>query len=118
MQHTTPCDACPFLRKNAGMIRGARAEELSDALQRDIHFNCHKTIDYTKGEGEGRTTKATRICVGSMITTDRSAVAPSQLARIYARIGVLNYKNIEESKADCFDSFDEFIEAHTEKENV
>ena len=117
MQHTTPCDACPFLRKNAGMIRGARAEEFVDELTRDNHFNCHKTIEYTNNN-EGRATKNTQLCAGSMIVTDRSDTQPSQLARIYARIGVLNYKNIEESKADCFDSFDEFIEAHTEKENV
>ena len=118
-QHTTPCENCPFLRKQAGMITGERAEELADALERDIHFSCHKTIDYNNNEdGEGRTTAKTRLCAGSMIVTHRHGHHPSQMARISQRLGLLNYDEIEQSDADCFDGFEEFIDAHTAKEKV
>jgi len=118
-QHTAPCNDCPFLRKQAGMITGERAEEFSEALQRDQHFNCHKTVDYDGSEdGEGRTTAKTRLCAGSMIVTHRHGHHPSQMARIMGRCGAFKYEDIEQSAADCFDSFEEFIDAHTTKEKV
>lgn len=118
-QHTTPCANCPFLRNQAGMITGERVEELADALERDIHFSCHKTIDYTNSEdGEGRTTAKTRLCAGSMIVTHRSGGHPSQMARIMGRCGAFKYEDIAQSTADCFDSFEDFIEAHYAKEKV
>ena len=112
IQHHAPCGTCPFLRAKAGMLRGERAAEIADALRSNAgHFWCHKTVDYSKGRG-GRPTAESRLCAGSLIVADRSDERPTQLARIYTRLGVLDYRKIAASKAPCFDSLDEFIEAH------
>jgi hypothetical protein len=112
--HTKPCDSCPFLKKNGGMLRQARAEEIVDELSRDGAFWCHKTVDYSNDCG-GRTTSKTLLCAGSLICGEKCRAHPGQIARIRYRIGVLDWGKIEaeaKSNEEVFDDFAAFIDGH------
>lgn len=114
-QHTTPCDTCPFLKRLGGrFFQRARAEDLVDSFRRDAHFNCHNTVDYSDDSG-GRNTKDTRLCVGSVICTEKGGDAPSQMARVSMRLGLLDWGAIRkeaEMNDTVFDNLDAFVEAH------
>lgn len=112
---TSPCDNCPFRRSAGGYLRQDRAEEIADVLRSDGHFHCHKTVDYSDEDGEGRTGDAA-LCAGSLVVQIRDMGYVNQLARIEARLGILDLRKIEamadDRDADVYDNFDDFIEAH------
>jgi hypothetical protein len=112
-QHHTPCGSCPFLKAKAGMLTVARAQELVRCLRGDGHFWCHKTVDYSRGNGV--VTSKARLCAGSLIVAHRSGAHPGQLARITERLGMLDMAKIEASDAPVFDTFTEFIREHGRK---
>lgn len=115
-QHHVPCESCPFLVAKAGMIRGGRAQELVTDLRNGRDFYCHKTIDYTRGEG--MVTSRSQLCAGSLIVASRSGLPPSQMARISQRLGILDQDRIDQSDVPCFSSFTAFIRGHKTKNPV
>jgi len=82
---TTPCDACPFLKK---LKRGFTMRRLHEFAQGA--FPCHKTaaeVDDGDGGTEFRATKNSQHCAGLLIFLEKRD-APNQMMRIAGRLGM------------------------------
>lgn len=116
-QHHKPCGSCPFLKSKANFFHPARAKEIvKELVDADGHFQCHKTVDYSRDDnaGNGRTTRDTRLCAGALIVTEKSGECPGQFPRICARLGCLDWGKIERqarTNTTVYDNFDAFLEA-------
>ncbi len=111
--HTKPCKTCPFLKGQKFFFHPDRADEIIQAYERDSHLTCHSTVDYS-GDGGGRVTKNSLLCVGGIICAQRSGQRPSQAARVAVGIGLLNWSAIERQVAtntDVYEDFDAFLKA-------
>jgi len=84
-----PCDNCPFRadRPFRGLSPG-RAREIAKSLMGDGDFPCHKTVDYSGGDGEGRTVESSTRCVGAAIFLEN--VRPGgMLANVQFRLAAM-----------------------------
>jgi hypothetical protein len=81
---TTPCDQCPFLKKNArGYPKGRLAQYASG------EFPCHKTAklqDNKEGGQDFVPTKKSQHCAGALIHLEKKN-KPHQMMRICERLG-------------------------------
>lgn len=83
---TTPCDACPFLKKNRKAYGIKRLREFASG-----EFPCHKTAEVTGEEedsgGKFTATKKSLHCAGALIFLERKN-NPNQMMRICERLGM------------------------------
>lgn len=61
-----PCDSCPFLKKNAGMLHPSRSAQIAASLENDNDFPCHKTVDYSS-DFAGKVTVDSKRCFGAAL---------------------------------------------------
>lgn len=101
-----PCPQCPFLRDSPTRLRNGRVREIQRSLERS-EFPCHKTLDYSEGDGEGRKTRATQHCAGALILLEKLE-APSQMMRIAGRLGMYDPSALD-MEAPVVDSFEEMM---------
>jgi hypothetical protein len=80
-----PCGSCPFRTDIPAFLSKTKARSIRDAWARDIHFDCHKTVDYSGDDGEGVSTSRTSICAGFAILAER-VDRPTQMMRIAERL--------------------------------
>lgn len=85
---TTPCANCPFRTDVRPYITAARAREI---LSSEGEFHCHKTLDYS--DGEGRERKGTQVCAGFLICLEYEG-RPNQMMRIAGRIGMYDPRKL------------------------
>ncbi len=88
---TTPCDACPFLKKmaygpkNRGGFQEDRLEEFAST-----EFHCHKTGQVDEGDpdssGDFIPTPDSQHCAGALIYLEKRE-RPHQMMRICERLG-------------------------------
>jgi hypothetical protein len=78
---TTPCDACPFLKK---MRHGFDMDRLREFAAGD--FSCHKTCELSD-EDEFVAGKNSQACAGMLIFNEKRN-QPNQLMRISERLGM------------------------------
>lgn len=88
----TPCSLCPFRTDVPAYIREARGEEIWESLGRGAMFPCHKTVDYSDDEGDGRVTSTSQFCAGALILMEQEwegqgGAMANQMVRICTRIG-------------------------------
>jgi hypothetical protein len=86
-----PCANCPFRSDRPAFLTRGRAEAIMDDLRHDQHFNCHKTLDYS--DGEGAHTDKTAICAGFAIIAE-GLKHPTQMMRIAERIGIYDHRKL------------------------
>ena len=66
-----PCDDCPFLKGTSILLSTKKKEGIWQSItEQDEPFNCHKTLDYTSGDG-GKLTKHTKLCAGAAILLEK-----------------------------------------------
>lgn len=88
-----PCARCPFRTDRPAFLTKSRAREIMRALDRGVHFDCHKTLDYGTEDGEPAKTDRTAICAGFAVIAER-ARKPTQMMRIYERLGAYDFKKL------------------------
>ncbi len=85
-----------------------RRQEIADALNNGGSFNCHKTIDYS--DGEGIETKHSRFCNGAMLTMDREGNCyENQMVRMQHRFGMIDPENLDH-ESPVFCNLDEWVD--------
>lgn len=103
-----PCKDCPFILKNE-YLRPGRKLEIANSLLNGASFPCHKTLDYSGGDGEGEMTDATRFCTGALLAMDgyygeKGGFMMNQAARFEARLGYISEDiNSDEELVDLYD---------------
>lgn len=95
-----PCNNCPFRRE--GGIKIAHAPRAQEICDQDGTFSCHKTVDYSDEEGEGRQVESSKVCAGSLIYQIKTG-QPNQMTRIGQRLGLFDPDSLDR------DSFDDVI---------
>lgn len=111
-----PCGTCPF-RKDQHFLTKERAKDIANAIRRDGHFSCHKTVRYDTDDGQGRVTKDSKLCTGSLIVSGRDGLC-GQMARIQGRLGLLDGEALDKAIAEdpsTYASLNAFIKGHTPK---
>lgn len=78
---SSPCAECPFT-PNGVKLRNGRVRELLSLMGTDGHFHCHKTLNLPSTHRAG--------CAGFNIMTYRIHQRVPQIARIAARMGLLD----------------------------
>ncbi len=78
-------------------------------MSRDRDFKCHKTVDYSGDDGEGRVTSDSMICAGFAIIAETEGM-PTQMMRIAGRIGLYNPSELDMS-APVHKTATDFIKA-------
>lgn len=96
---TTPCDACPFLKKNAKHYGKRRIQEFADQA-----FHCHKTgiCDESDEEagGEFLPTEDSLACAGHLIYNEKRET-PNQMMRIAERLGFYDHTKLNMKAPVC-----------------
>lgn len=91
---TTPCDACPFLKK---MQRGFTMRRLYE-MASEGQFHCHKTGDCVENEEEGGreyvANENSVACAGALIFLEKRN-QPSQMMRICERFGKYDRRKLD-----------------------
>jgi hypothetical protein len=93
---TTPCDACPFLKK---MRRGFTVKRLTAFASGE--FPCHKTAAEEEDEDGSVSyvaTRASQHCAGALLFNERRG-RPHQMMRICERLGLYDASKLN-MKAD------------------
>jgi hypothetical protein len=88
---TTPCDACPFLKKYKHAFTMGRLEEMASA-----EFHCHKigtTADDGKGSEDFVPTADSHYCAGALIFLEKRD-EPNQMMRIAERLGLYDRRKL------------------------
>lgn len=79
-----PCSNCPFRADRSFHLHPDRVDEIADSLLSGNEFWCHKTVDYTDGDGERAS--RTRACAGARATLECEGLS-TQLQQITERFG-------------------------------
>ena len=88
MEYTlhSPCNECPFLKKNAHAYKLKRLAELASG-----EFPCHKTAELAQDEetgvGEFHAREGSVHCAGALIFLEKRD-QPHQMMRICERLGM------------------------------
>lgn len=115
-QHYTPCGSCPFRTDVEPYLRRARAREIVKAIRPGTMgggapFHCHKTVDYSDDEGEGRSTSSSSMCAGSLILLAHDgSLWNNQMVRIAERLGMFDPSKLD-MDAPVFTSIKAWIAA-------
>jgi len=91
---TTPCGACPFLKKYAHAFTLRRLEEFAAG-----EFPCHKTAAEEEGEDGSVSFVARREslhCAGALIFNEKRE-RPNQMMRICERLGMYDAAGLDMS---------------------
>lgn len=105
-----PCNDCPFRKGNSvAFLTRERLESIFDAPA----FQCHKTVDYSGEDREGRAGDKPQQCAGLMAVLHRSG-KPNQIMQVAERLGHLDpttldpkneaYASLEDVLNDCDNS--------------
>lgn len=107
-----PCADCPFRSDKPFHLGPGRRQEIADGLRAGADFPCHKTIDYTahEDEGRGQRTPGTQWCGGALATIERGDEGPNQSMRIGERLGLYDPSRIDPD-APVHDGLDEWVAA-------
>lgn len=107
---TTPCKNCPFRTDIPPFLRKDRAAGIAhETFKMGRAFNCHKTVDYSTGQDQGRITLDSINCAGSLILA-KKINRPSQLAQIAERMGLWSPASLN-MRAPVFDTVQQFVDA-------
>lgn len=93
---TTPCDACPYLKKNAHGFPLRRLYELIG----EGEFHCHKTGeltedgDYLEEGGDYVPNEKSSACAGALIFLEKRG-KPNQMMRIAGRLGMYDHTKLD-----------------------
>lgn len=102
----TPCNNCPFRTDVKPYLRPQRASEIRDALERGGDFPCHKTVDYSDGEDDGKRTKDSKFCAGALILMEKDfGAVQNQMVRIGSRLGLIDLDELD-MDAPVYEDFD------------
>lgn len=103
----SPCADCPFRSDRPFHLTPERADEIADHLRsNDSDFHCHKTVDYSSDDGEGRVASKTRVCAGALITMEKENVS-TQAMRIAERLGLYDHSALD-MDAPVYDSLEQW----------
>ena len=107
MTMTKPCELCPFRTdlQSGPYLRRARAQGIADALVRGT-FACHETTGVKGDSPEG----GEQHCAGALIMLEH-AEQPSQLMRIFERVGAYDRTKLDMS-APVFTDPGEWVAAN------
>lgn len=107
-----PCEHCPFRHDRIPVVTLPRAKEIAGALRNNGTFHCHKTVDYSRDDGVGRSTSKSKSCTGANIVMEKEGVLDlNQMARIEMRLGMLNPDELD-LNANVPDSLSQWIRLH------
>lgn len=113
-----PCTACPW-RSDRHPFFGiskngyARTLELTESLQGNHVFPCHKTAtweDTDDGDIKQVQNEKTQACAGALITMEKSD-HPGNLLRIAERLGLYD-RNTLDMTQPTYGSLEEWAETH------
>lgn len=114
----TPCKDCPFRKDVRPYISVERVREIFAAIiERDNHFSCHKTVDYSQEDESGETVPKTghsSVCAGAAILQDKCG-RPSVMVRMGYALRSIPRDHFDMA-APVYDSPEEMLAAY-EKEN-
>lgn len=68
------CADCPFRSDREFHLRTERIREIRDSLKEQGTFHCHKTVDYSGGEGT--VVQKTQFCAGARATMENTGFTP------------------------------------------
>jgi hypothetical protein len=100
-----PCGNCPFRKDSAGIkcLGKKRAQEISKQNMTD-GFVCHKTVDYSKENGEIDSTR--KQCAGALILAKKTK-SPQPFLDLYE--GMFKVEMELNNKDVIVDTYEEFI---------
>lgn len=101
----SPCSNCPFRKDSNGIkfLGKKRAQEISKHNITD-GFVCHKTVDYSKQDGEEDSTR--KQCAGALIIAKKTKT-PQPFLNLYQDLFRVDMKLNNEDL--IVDSYEEFI---------
>lgn len=101
-----PCAECPF-RKGPKAVR-LRPGRVQEIINSEGVFACHKTVDYS--DGDGRTRENSQGCVGFMVFMDK-ARRTNQAQQVGIRLGIIDPAPIDNpaNRRAVVDSADEIV---------
>lgn len=111
---TKPCVNCPFRKgEKAVRLRPGRVEEI---INSEGIFGCHKTVDYSDDDGDGRNHEDTQGCVGFMVFMDKQR-RTNQAQQIGIRLGIIDPAPIDNpaNRRAVVDSCSEIHEKRSRK---
>lgn len=111
----SPCKDCPFRSDVAPYLNTARAQEIMNDSYEDSNFYCHKTIDYSADEGEGRVAGKSRVCAGFLVTMEKEGRA-NQPTRIAERLGLYDRTQLD-MDAPTYDSMRDWVRSYAPESN-
>jgi hypothetical protein len=95
------CSDCPFHKSGQGRklrdsLGPGRWRGILSDLRNGLHFHCHRTVEWTEGDGEdipiGINGKKKLVCAGSIEYEDSHGIK-SQLRQIGERLGIIECPN-------------------------
>lgn len=107
-----PCVNCPF-RRGQGSLFQMHPDRLAEIIAA-VAFQCHKTVDYSSYEGEGRAGDRPQQCAGLMAVLHRAG-QPNQIMQVASRLGFLDPAAVDPG-AEAYASINEALAAHAGRE--
>lgn len=107
----SPCKDCPFRSDVAPYLSPERAQEIMNDSCEDSNFYCHKTVDYSGDDSEGRVVEKSRVCAGFLVTMEKEGRA-NQPTRIAERIGLYDRTQLD-MDAPTYSSMDEWVRSYS-----
>lgn len=113
-----PCAKCPFRTDIPGYLRGARAQEIAEALASGGDFPCHETTvtveDEYGDDSERAANEDSKFCAGALIAMEKEGFA-NQHMRVGERIGLYDNSKLD-MDAPVVRSLAAFVNHHSEGE--
>lgn len=110
----TPCKGCPFRTDVRPYISADRVREIFAAIiDRDNHFSCHKTVDYSHEDSEGETVPQTchsSVCAGAAILQEKIG-RPSVMVRMGYALKSIPLDHLDKA-APVYDSPEDMLRAY------
>lgn len=107
----TPCKTCPF-KKGQGSLFQLHPERL-EGIFAATAFQCHKTVDYSADDLEGRAGDHPQQCAGLMGVLHLEG-RPNQIMQVGERFGAFKPQELDTDA--CYQSIDEAMQAHAGNE--
>lgn len=107
----SPCADCPFRSDVARYLNPERAQEIMRDSYEDSNFYCHKTVDYSDDNGEGRVAEKSRVCAGFLVTMEKEGRA-NQPTRIAERLGIYDRTQMD-LEAPTYDSMEDWVRSYS-----
>lgn len=107
----SPCKDCPFRSDVKPYLSPARALEIMNESYEDSNFYCHKTVDYSCDDGEGKIADKSRVCAGYLVTMEREGRA-NQPTRIAERLGLYDRTQLD-MNAPTYESMNDWVRSYS-----